>query len=216
MPNPLPEEFPVAQDRVAKYAFARDGDGRGLQRWTRYIRPGDANPNKRDAAELTKLALRRWREGRAKRFVANTIEDVKDLIRDNPNVEVAALVLAKTPWFRRATTVGTCHFRRTWCNNVCVDFLTVHPLIVGNRASPIRGVGTGLLYYVTCVANEIDANNVWLEATQNSAPFYKKVFGRRSKVGDLLVLTKAEYNAFRVQTESKYKNVAEVPGTLTT
>ncbi len=197
----MTENFSVAPGKTLKYVFATRRDGKGLQSWKGAVR-GKANPILLDAVELATLAFRRWREAKAKGRVANSIQEIKDFIQDNPHAEVSALVLAKAPWLRKRTLLGLCYFHRTWSNNLYIDLLTSHPLIARNLNSPVRGVGTALLYFVSCAAAEIGAKAIWGEATQNSAQFYRKVFGR-SDIKDLFYLTDAEFAAFKKRIEEK-------------
>ncbi len=209
MGGPFIEEFPVAPGKLLKFVFATRRDMKGLQSWKEAVR-GKNNPILLDAVELATIAFRRWREAKAKGRVANSIQEIKDFIQDNPHAEVAVLVLAKAPWLRKRTLLGLCHFRRTWSNNIYIDLLTSHPLIARNLDSPVRGVGTALLFFVSSVAGEVGAKAIWGEATQNSAHFYRKVFGR-SDIKDLINLSEAEYTAFKKRIEEKLQSAGS-PG----
>jgi hypothetical protein len=203
--------FPVRSGEKVEITFATPlhltALHRTVQSWARYVRQ-ETNPIKLDSAELAVLAVRRWREGLAKRRTAKNLQEIKDHIQDNPHAEVAVLILAQASWQQGSSLVGLCHFRRTWCNNLFIDFLAVHPSISGNRTSPLGGVGTGVLHYVTKVASEIDAGVIWGEATQNSVFFYRKVFERDS-MNDLIYVEKSDYTAFRDRVENKW-SAAEV------
>jgi len=75
--------------------------------------------------------------------------------------------------------LGVCHFRRTWRNNLFVDFLTAQPEIASRSGLPVSGVGTLLLATVVEVAAEIQAPAIWGETTKGSAAFYKKTLDLR-------------------------------------
>lgn len=197
----MPEDFPVAPGKNLKFVYATRRDTKGLQSWRDAVH-GKNNPILLDAVELATLAFRRWREAKTKGRVASSIQEIKDFIQDNPHAEVAVLILAKAPWLRKRTLLGLCHFHRTWANNLYIDLLTSHPLIARNLHSPIRGVGTALLYFVSGVGAEIGAKAIWGEATQNSAHFYRKVLGR-SDVDDRFYLSETEYLEFKSRIEKK-------------
>src|SRR5712692_5307085 len=161
------ETFPIETGRSLEFAFAKRREDRAFRKWIRSAAAA-SNPKLQDAKELGTLAFRRWREAITKQRVADCVEDIKDFIDDSSEAEVSVLILVRAPWLRGRNLVGLCLFRRTWCNNIYIDFLTKHPSLVGKRKNPIRGVGTALLYFITCVAAEIEADTVWGEATQNS------------------------------------------------
>lgn len=197
----MTQEFHVGAGKALKFVFATRRDIKGLQSWKDAVR-GKTNPILLDAVELSAMAFRRWREARSKGYVASSVQEIKDFVQDNPHAEVAMLVLAKGPWLKKRNLLGLCYFRRTWSNNIYLDVLTSHPLLARNLNSPVRGVGTALLYFTCCVATEIGAKAVWGEATQNSAHFYRKVFGRND-INDLIYLDEATYKEFKKRIEEK-------------
>jgi hypothetical protein len=203
-------EFPLDAEKTLKFAHAKRKDARAFRRSLKSFR-GASNPKVLDAMELATLAFRRWREARSKKRVADCVEDVRDHIRNNPHAEITVLVLARAPWLKRNHVAGLCHFRRTWCNNIYIDFLTVHPSLVANRQRPIRGVGTALLYFVACVAAEIKAGALWGEATQNSAEFYRRIFAG-ADVSDLIYLREPDYNGFRTRIAASLDQLQKLRG----
>jgi hypothetical protein len=196
------ERFRIDANKEFKFEFAKQRDDQLYRRWLKSAKLG-SNPNVIDSAELATLAFRRWREALAKKRVANCIQDVVDFIRDNPHSEVSVLVLIKAPWLRNKKPVGLCHVRRTWCNNIYIDFLTVHPAVLAIPRRKVPGVGTALLYFVSCLAKEINAETIWGEATQNSVEFYRKLFNKPS-TKDLIFLERRDYAEFidRVEGDS--------------
>lgn len=189
------ESFPIEKGRSLEFAFAKRRDERAFSKWLKSA-PSASNPKVLDAMELGKLAFSRWKEALGKRRVADCVEDIKDYIDDSSEAEVSVLILVRARWLRGRNLVGLCLFRRTWCNNIYIDFLTKHPSLVVKRRKPLRGVGTALLYFITYVAAEIEAGAVWGEATQNSAKFYRKVFAK-PEIKDLIFLTEEDYTAFK-------------------
>ncbi len=190
------EKFPIDPGKSLQFSFAKQNrDDRAFRTWRRSARL-TSKPKFLDALELTTIAFRRWKDADVKGRVANDLGEIKDLIQDNPHAEVAVLILVRAHWLRRRPVVGLCHFRRTWCNNIFIDYLTRHPsLFQRHREKPVQGVGTSLLYFVASVAREIGAKRIWGEATQNSAQFYKHVF-EKTEITDLIFLSKKDYNGF--------------------
>jgi hypothetical protein len=104
----------------------------------------------------------------------DSISGLKERVAADPNVEISMMAVVEVAWFPPSRHVGFVHFRRTWCNNLCVDFLNAHPDIVSNR-EPIKGVGTALLDFIISVAREIRAGEIWGETTSDSVRFYRKL-----------------------------------------
>ena len=190
-----PDGFQIDGGKKLEFVFAKRNDHRLFNRWVKSANPG-SNPNVLNAMELATLAFRRWKEAHKEGQVAHSVQDIKDYIRNNPHEEITILILVRARWLKDRTLAGLCHFRRTWCNNIFIDFLTRHPSLVRKpTTSKIRGVGTALLYFVTSVAAEIEAGAVWGEATQNSAEFYKGAF-EKPNIKDLFFLKKKDYTAY--------------------
>lgn len=185
---------PPPSQNIVKFLHAKARDTRSLQSWQRAAK-GIANPSARDSADLAKAAFAKWIRCRRERRAANSLREAVDLVRNNPHEEVGMLVLAKST-LAGAAMAGVCHFRRTWCNNVMVDFLAVHPREVRSEQSRFKGLGSCLLWYVAEFADELEAETLWLEATQNSAPAYQRIFGLEA-VKDLVVLSRSQYTVFR-------------------
>jgi hypothetical protein len=114
---------------------------------------------------------------------------------ENPHEEVQLLVLAKSK-IPGAAMAGLCLFRRTWCNHVAVDLLAVHPRELVGERERFKGLGPCLLWYVAEFAAELEAAALWLEATQNSAPSYERMF-ELTDLKDLIVLDRNQYTSFR-------------------
>jgi len=152
----------------------------------------DLDPAARDAAEFADLAYRQWAYYGRGLAVARTLRELKSIIRNNPKAEVAVLLLAKVPVGRlRLGIGGICLFRRTWYNNIYIDFLVKHPL------SRFGGTGTALLRFLTLVATSLKCDAIWGETTQNSVDFYERAIG--TKMTDMLYLDRETYEALARQ-----------------
>ena len=92
---------------------------------------------------------------------------------------------------------GICALHRTWCNNLYLDFLAVHPRLY-RRGQPqpddIKGIGTAALWYLALIAERIGAGAIWGEATEGSHGFYSAAFNQ--PIQDLIFITKEGYTTF--------------------
>src|SRR5262249_34070923 len=65
--------------------------------------------------------------------------------------------------------------RRTYAHHLVLEFLSVHPAIVGRLEPHVSGVGKGLMYALAEIAGHLDIKLIWGEATAYSAPFYSHI-----------------------------------------
>ncbi len=79
-----------------------------------------------------------------------------------------------------------------------VDFVAVHPRIIGALRERVKGVGTGIFHGLVQVADHLGIDTIWGEATVNSAPFYEKVLGL-DKVEDHFFIRGETLDHFRRQ-----------------
>ncbi len=205
----MPDTFRLLSGETLSFAGATKDDQQKLRESVKPYKLS-GNPKIVDSIELGMLAFRRWREALEKGYVAEDVKEIPDFVRNSSEAEVVHLVLVKPLWSFPIEIIGLCHFRRTWCNNIFIDFLTTHPGII--RARPLRGVGTALFYYVVCVATELGANAIWGEATQNSAGFYQTVF-KRPFIQDLFYLSAAECVEVKATIERMFNIPSSGPGT---
>jgi len=171
-----------------------------LATWTSLVK-NDQSPILRDAAELAQLAYRRWAYYRRGLAVASTLKELRTKINDNPHSEVAVLLLAKSEIRYRSVrmnAVAICLFRRTWYNNLYIDFLAKHPRAL------FASAGGATLWYLSKIAKSIGAQAIWGETTQNSVGYYKRAL-RRTSMTDLLFLRRKEYEAFANDFEAEEK-----------
>jgi len=194
--------FPVkyrASTRQVECVFANGADIQAVRSWTApaYLRN---KPRIRDALEFSQLAVNKWRYYKRKGCVASDMDEIHEYITDNPYNEVAICGVARAPWYKHGPILGVCFFRRTWCNNLIVDYLTTHPLT--KMAGISGGCGSALLYFIATVADGVGPKHFWGEATQNSAKFYECTLGLRHTT-DLILASAHNLTQFKNQMKLK-------------
>ncbi len=109
---------------------------------------------------------------------ASSVQKVRYLkrVKAQRTGEFLGILVASADWFTDAELLGFCQFRRTWANNIALDFLAVNPRLL--QSGEISGVGTALLYRLATVAQKIKARAVWAETSSLSAGYYDKLFGK--------------------------------------
>ena len=162
------------------------------------------NPIRMDACLFARLAIKRFQSHRGLELYASTRAEIADFTRDNPRAEVANLILLEGNFAELSRAIGICHFRRTWCNNVVIDYLSVHPNIARPRNdNAVKGAGTALLYFVCQVAVELRAELLWGEATQNSCLFYQRAL-KLDGTKDLIYATQEQIERFVHRVQKDY------------
>jgi hypothetical protein len=136
-----------------------------------------ANPHVRDALEYARLASKRWAYYHRNGETATGLQQLRAAIRRNADGEVAFMLVAHASWKPERTLLGLAYCRRSWCHRLIVDFVAVHPHVVGQLRGRVRGIGTGLFSGLIQIADDLGIEMIWGEATVNSAPFYEKVLG---------------------------------------
>jgi len=157
-----------------------------------------------DAGEFAALAAKRWfyytREGAT---VAN-LEALRRAIRRNERAELAFLLVASAEWSTRYKFLALAYCRRTWCHHLVLDFLAVRPsLTFANQA--IYGIGAGILFSLTNLANSLGMDTIWGEATASSASFYEKVLQIRP-VKDLFIIDRETMQRIQNYHQEKLKS----------
>ena len=124
----------------------RFGTERDLVEVSRWRSPARLleNPHVRDTLEYAKLASKRWSYYHRNGETVRSLSQLRAAIRRNPRSEVAFMLIARASWPRIPSMVGLAYCRRSWCHRLIVDFVAVHPHIVGRLREPVRGVGTGI------------------------------------------------------------------------
>ena len=190
------------ENRLARCCFATLRDVNEIEAWPQQVR-GANDSVAEDALEFAELACERWRFNRSKRRTASGIPAMKRKIATDKFAELAVLCIARATW-TKPSILGIALFRRTWCNHLALDFLATHPLRLMNGPDRIGRVGTGLLFGIVEVALALNADVLWAETTQTSAPFYKRVFDLE-KVEDLLWVPEPNLRAFHIVMEEQAK-----------
>jgi hypothetical protein len=183
--------------KTANVVFADRRDFGFLSAWRNTL-GDDPNPIRNEAVTLAQLALFRYQEHSAILPYARSIDDIGDHIATNPKSEVACFVLLKCGWFPDSEVLGICHFRRTWSNNIILDYLAAHPFIARLPSAyphEIHGVGVALLYFLSLVAKRYNCGAIWGEATQTSFSFYNHVMKLES-AEDLIFVPQAKFLEF--------------------
>ena len=129
----------------------------------------------RDTIEFARLASKRHRHYLRSIPTATSMADFQAIIRENFHAEIALLLVARAPWFQRSPILGLAQSRRTYCHHLVLEFLSVHPAIVGKLSPRVAGVGHGLLCGLAELAGALGLKLIWGEATAYSAPFYSHI-----------------------------------------
>lgn len=132
-------------------------------------------PPVRDTIEFARLASKRHRHYVCTIPTAASLAAFRAIITRNPQAEVALLLLVRASWFDRSPILGLAQCRRTYCHHLVLEFLSVHPAIVGRLEPRVSGVGMGLICGLAELSGRLDLNLIWGEATAYSAPFYSHV-----------------------------------------
>jgi hypothetical protein len=153
----------------------------------------------RDAVDLAVLARERLIADSCvgQTYIAKP-EDMCEQIAHDPCCEVAGLMVLRCDWFPHSDVIGISHFRRTWCNNIVLDYLATHPLILGpsfDNKYRIRGTGQALLCSLSRIAVANSCDYIWGEATQISCTYYKKQFDLK-EVKDLFKIPQPHFTKY--------------------
>jgi hypothetical protein len=179
--------------RKAAAEFAKFEDLGFIRDWREKLGP-NPEPIQREAADLADLARDRFlADSTVGQTYITALRDIGANIARDIQCEIAGFAILKCDWFVHSQVIGLCHFRRTWCNNVVVDYLAKHPLTLGVSADPkIKGVGPALLCFLSRIAVEHSCNYVWGEATHISWEFYKELF-KLDSVKDLFLVPRPNF-----------------------
>ncbi len=156
-----------------------------------------------DAGEFAALAAKRWYYYTREGATVASLEDLRAAVKRNDRAELAFLMVASATWAQRYKFLALAYCRRTWCHHLVLDFLAVRPgLTFGNQ--PIAGLGSGVLFSLAGIADSLDMETVWGEATASSAPFYERALRFRS-VQDLFIIRQDKMRRFRERFLDKMK-----------
>jgi hypothetical protein len=175
----MPTEFIVRVDtnpQKVVLEFAALGDVSFVEKWRESLGTSP-EPVQRDAVDFAELARDRYFADSSvgQPYIASPQNLSQQIARD-PQCEVAGFMLLKCDWFSNSEVIGLCHFRRTWCNNIVVDYLAAHPLTLkqmDDTSYKVKGVGTALLCFLSRIAADNSCGQIWGEATNSSCTFYE-------------------------------------------
>jgi hypothetical protein len=132
-------------------------------------------PAVRDALEFARLASKRHRQYSTTIPTAHNLSAFRSILVKQAQAEIALLFVARAKWFKPSPILGIAQCRRTYCHHFILEFLAVHPSIVGQVHQRVSGIGKGLVYGMAEIANNLGVEVIWGEATANSAPFYSHI-----------------------------------------
>ena len=167
-------QTPAGQQQV-KIEFAQADDDKGLRKWkapAKHSRPDLAQ----DSIELAKLAGKRWRYYLRRNEAATSMEELLTKLAAQPNGEIGFILIARPVGGATPLTLGIAWCRRTWCNHLVLDFLTVHPAL-NDPLGGYKGMGSAMFIGIAVVAEKLGCPLVWGEATETSCTFYQKLLG---------------------------------------
>lgn len=157
----------------------------------------DKDTKRRDAVDLAQIAIDSFlAHTQIQQIYVKSVEEITNHpVRADEHVEVAGFVLLKCDWFLDSGVIGICHFRRSWCNSIILDYLAVHPFIAkppDGYPQVVSGAGSALLWFVSDIARRHKCGRVWGEATHGSRGYYKYMFDLDA-VEDLILAPKHNY-----------------------
>ncbi len=164
--------------RPVELTFATEAEVRHVRAW-RKMTPAT------DAAEFAALAAKCWLYYTREGATVASLGALRAAIRRNSRAELAFLLVASADWVPRYKFLALAYCRRTWCHHLVLDFLAVRPAVFQKQS--IYGLGAGVLFSLTRLANTLGVETIWGEATSSSAPFYEKVL-QSQPVKDLFII----------------------------
>jgi hypothetical protein len=207
--NKFPFQIKInGEPRTANLRFATKTE---LRRYHHSLAPfaRESSIVVREAVEFTRLAAKRWRYYSRTDEVAESFVQLHGEIRRNKRCEVAFIMVATIRHGRHDLPVGLAYCRRTWCHNLALDFLALHPCAL-DQTWHVSGVGSGIVFGLVQLARALNIRRIWGEATVNSAPFYEKLLAV-SPVQDLFIIETREMAAIK-NRQKKISNPALVTG----
>ena len=160
--------------RPVELIFGSTGDLRAISGWRAPAR-SLGQPAVRDTVEFARLAAKRHRYYLGSIPTATSAAEFQAIVSESAQADVALLLLVRASWFKRSPILGLAQCRRSYCHHLVLEFLCVHPAIVGRLRPRVLGVGTGLICGLAAVSGSLGLKLIWGEATARSAPFYSHV-----------------------------------------
>jgi hypothetical protein len=200
----IPITFAVFHDDEPADATLDFADNEDVISTTRWREPilDDATMQARAAysREFALLAAKRWRHYRDTHSAAHSLTDLQRMIREDPHGEFCFHLKLTADWF--PASLGGAMVRRTWHHHLALDFLFVHPRIA-SRLVNVKSVGHQLLLAIGMIAHTLGCQRVWGEATQDSAPFYRRYL--KLPVDDQFSISPEELACFAEEVMSKVR-----------
>ncbi len=155
------EDHPVSVGWIASPA-----DWAFLRQWRSSLDQSPSNAA-RDSVEYAVLACKRWRFLHDQGLAPAGLAILKSGLRTSPDREFGiALALRSTG--PNQPLLGFAFARRTWANNLMLEFLAGAP-----AATPsIKGAGRTLMEAFALLASELRCHALWGECTAASHGFY--------------------------------------------
>lgn len=184
------------EQRRATIVFAELPDLTFINEWRDKL-GADTDTKRRDAVDLAQIAIDSFvAHTRIQQIYVKSVEEIANHpVKGDEHVEVAGFVLLKCDWFPDSGVIGICHFRRSWCNSIILDYLAVHPFIakpLDGYPHIVSGAGSALLWFVSDIARRYKCGRVWGEATHGSRSYYKHMFDLPD-IEDLILAPKLHY-----------------------
>ncbi len=183
------------EPRRATVVFAGLDDLTFINEWDDKL-GADTNVKRRDAVDMAQLAIDSFlAHSKLEQIYVKSLGDFANHIKADEHVEVAGFVLLKCDWFPDSGVIGICHFRRSWCNSIILDYLAVHPFIAeppDKYPHLVSGAGSALLWFISDMARRLTCGRIWGEATHGSRKYYKKMFYLET-VEDLILVPPLNY-----------------------
>lgn len=153
-----------------------------------------------DSREFALLAAKRWRHYRDTDCAAHSLSELRRMIAEDPQGEFCFHFKITADWF--PASLGGAMVRRTWHHHLALDFLFVHPRIASRQVN-VKSAGLQLLQAICMIARDLGCQRVWGEATQGSAPFYRRYL--KQPVDDQFSIPCDEIAALSAKFETERK-----------
>jgi len=179
-------------------ASSGTGEVEALTKWVEWtpIR----TPREAASADFAWRAAQIWEADRREGLVAGSLAEMNDVIAADPKTVKTGLLVVTADWFEFGI-LGFCLFYRNWDNELRLEFLSAHPAV--DRLC-IGGVGTGLVYSLLGVAEQVKAKAVFGETTADSVGFYRAILDSPHIMGRLRV-GRRKMCAFRKKMGRKWR-----------
>lgn len=173
----------------------------------------------RDSLEYATLAGKRWRYLEEQGLVPASPAELRDSAEKQPTGEfgLALALRERTP---AGSILGVAFARRTWANNLMLEFLAASP----HASNGIKGVGRALMQALALIGLSLQCGELWGECTELSQGFYVTLKSRTSgasprkqqlgEVGDRFQFTARELQVMLERTQVRIAGCAgSSPGT---